>query len=469
MIESFFPWQLRALGVPLEYDGGYFGGRIGGKSTLAIAQGVRMALSRPKSRSAYFRQTQASLDDVVENSIDIVPFIDPAAQLKMSDPPVWKFTNGSSLTFAPLADVKLYRRWQGANLDGCAIFDECQQWPDSKLPDRILSNLRNTDGLPTPAYYCANPGDFQYWIYERMIKPCPGDGIPFKLINGREAVVFRTTLEDNPLAPKNYADTLLASAGDDIVLARSWIDGDWSRIGGAYFSEVLGDKNVVRWFPGDWFPDRADWRFFLAYDFGIAAPAVCLLVALAKDHTTGADGFEYVRGDKVVIDEYHTAVPHDLNKGDGSTVSQQAEGIKAMCARWQVAPYGCGDDSIFARRGDEIGTTAKEFQQNGVTFEGAGKMKRNETTGKTARVSGWSLLKNRMNAARVPGQRDRPAFYFNAHACPYTWETLRMLVPDSKNREDLQTDGQPEHSADCCRYAAIWSPPPPASTEPFPF
>jgi hypothetical protein len=466
MIERWFDWQQRAFGVADDFDLSLGGGRNGGKTTCAIAIATRTALMRPKSRSAYFRQTQGSLEDVVENSIDIVPLIDPDARLKMSDPPVWRFGNQSSCTFAPLSDLKLYRRWQGQNLDGLVLFDEAQQWQDARLPDRILSSCRNSNGLPVRAIYIWNPGDFQWWLYERFDKITPGDYIPFKTENGREAVTIRTTYRDNPKSPKNYADTLAASTDDPVEL-RAWLNGDTSQIGGAAFSHVLSETNVVRWFPDDYWSERGDWRFYLAYDFGLSHPACALLIAQARDHTRGADGMPFVRGDRVVVDEWHNAVAHDLNTGDGAQVADQAEHIKAMCKTWNCSPYGCGDDSIFSARGDgTFGTTQKEFMAHGVTFEGAGKMQKLEP-GKSARVGGWVKLKGRLAAAAPPDRRDRRAVYINAHRTPYLWETIRMLVPDKTNRDDVLKSGQPDHAADALRYGVIWSPPPPATSENF--
>ncbi len=451
MLDELTDFQQAALGVPFEYDLALLGGRGGGKSTTALTLAYQYAVANPGTRSIYLRQSYPSLHDVLLASVQLFTQLDPGSRLNKSDLH-WTFSNLSSMSFAALADWDLYRRWQGSNV-ALLIADESQQWATPELLDLLLSNLRSSSAQ-TRAVYCANPGDRGHsWVYERFIKPCPGDGIPFKTDNGRMTVVMRSTYLDNPHLGDDYLDNLRAATKHDPTLFKMWSTGDWSIQGGAFFSEVVSQKNLVILYPSDYWPERRDWRLYLALDWGTAAPAVCLLLALSRESTRTSDGEHHVKGDIIVLDETSTAIPGNLNKGDRSTVGEFSKRVKAMCERWQAPRFGCGDSAIFAEHGHESRSLGHEFIDNGLMIEPAPKGRR---------VDGWATLRERFSNAEKHGERERPAIYINEHLCPYLWETIRILTPDMRDREDVDTNG-PDHGADALRYGVEYRPQPPPS------
>lgn len=455
MLDTLTDFQQLALGVPHEYDLFLGGGRGGGKSTIALCSAYQYAMANPGTRSLFLRQSYPSLHDAVMNSVQLFTALDPGSKFNRSDLH-WTFSNLSTMTFAALADLDLYRRFQGSNI-ALAIFDECQQWASPELPDLLLSNLRSSSSQ-TRSIYCANPGDRGHaWIYERFIKPCPGDGVPFKTNNGRSTVVLRSTHLDNPHLGKEYADNLAAATRHDPALLKMWLSGDWSIQGGAFFSDAISTHNVVTIYPDDYWPDRGDWRLYTAIDWGTAAPAVGLLLALARQSTRSSAQEHHVKGDIIVLDETSTNLPTDLNKGDRSTIGEFADRIKIMCETWSAPKYACGDSAMFADHGHEKRSLAHEFAEKGLHIEPAPKGRR---------VDGWATLRERLSNAAPHLERERPSIYMNANFCPYLWETIRLLTPDTKNREDVDTL-QPDHAADALRYGIEFRPPAPASITSF--
>lgn len=443
MIEAPNDIQEFGLGVPWKYDIATGGSRGFGKTVLDLFLAIRHAMAVPGSRSVFFRQTYGSLHDAVMLSVQLIQSIDPAASFNKSDLH-WTFSNLSALTFAPLADVDQYRRWQGANITGCVIFDECQQWASPELPDLLLSNLRSTTGH-TRAIYSMNPGDRGHaWLFNRFIKHAPQTmGEPFTTENGRETVLIRGTIADNPHLPKNYVENLRAATLHDPALFRAWTEGDWHAIGGTFFGDVFGSKNLVTLYPGDYWPERRDqWRLYISIDWGSSAPAVALLCAESRDSTRSSAGEHHVKGDTIILDELSTAIPGDLNRGDKSTVGEFSANVKKMLAEWEAPRRGCIDDAVYAQHGHERGPLANEFAENGLELEPAKKGRR---------VNGWSILKERLNNATQERVRERPGVYINRR-CEYLIETLKMLSPDPRNREDCQTDG-PDHAADALRMS----------------
>lgn len=439
------PLQQRALLVPLLFDVFLGGGRGGGKTFALLMIAWVFIATYAGSRVVFFRQSYPSLHDAVLRSVEIFGALDPGATFNKSDL-CWTFSNGSTFQFAALSDLDLYRRWQGQEFQ-LAIFEELQQWADPILVDMLLSNLRSSKGFPTRAVYAANPGDRgHHWIFERFLK-ARTDGVPFTTAAGRQTVTVRSTFEDNPNLPPEYIENLKAACAHDPALFEMWKSGDWSVTAGAAFSEVLNETNRVYWYPGNWYY-RKDWRFYLALDWGTAHPAHCCLLAKAKDSTYGPDDEMYCRNDIVVVDECHTAMEGDLNKGDRSTVAEFSAKVKAMTKKWSASNSGCGDDAIFAEHGHGQGSLAMEFNRAGLAIQSARKGKRTD---------GWATLKNRFAAARLNGQREDPAVYLNS-GCQYLWDTLPNLVPDPKNREDIETNG-PDHGADSLRYGVTFNPP----------
>ena len=183
------------------------------------------------------------------------------------------------------------------------------------------------------------------------------------------------------------------------------------------------------------------WEFFLSYDHGTSAPAVCYVFAKSPG-ANGPDGRWYPRGSLIVIDELAFVAPGTLDKGLGLTVPVMAAEIKDMCGRWSMEPQGAADDAIFADIGSSAGSIATEFARYGVRFHRAGK---------GSRPGGWEIVRKLMSSA---GELDQPGLYIS-RACSYFWRSVPYLGRSPRRPDDLDTTAA-DHAADAIRYGVTY-------------
>jgi len=449
-IFSPYPWQSAILGSPdfVHVDGNahpldaaMLTGRGPGKTSIMIAMAWRIARDYPGIPIGFFKHERKSLHDLLRMAALYYPTCDDVIYNR-SDQFV-TFSNGSTIIFDGLQDMSAYASsWQGRNLGAC-FFDELSAFPDLELCDLMLSNLRGK-GYPCKAVYASNPGGKSHGvIFDRWLAGSPTQGEIMQTENGRYCTVWSGTHQDNPSLGKNYVQSLKSATRHDPLKRRMFLTGDFSIQGGGFFSRVVSNENSVHWWPDhSRFYSQDDWRFFLGYDHGTAAPAWCGLFAEARQTSRGADDQIYRKNSLVCVAEFSTSLPDNKAKGDGSTVAEIADGIKRMCADWYgVRRFGYGDAAIFANIGQpsSVGT---EFERHGVMFEPGKKGKR---------APGWDVVKQWLANAQPTGKRfdGEPALYINKSYCPsLIWE-LTNAVADVRNLSDI---GGSDHALDGTRY-----------------
>jgi hypothetical protein len=338
------------------------------------------------------------------------------------------------------------------------LIDEAGQYATPELLDKLRSNMRGPAGMPIRQVIAANPGDVGHaWLAKRYVfKGAPW--MPFtEGVTGAQFCYCPSTYRDNPFIDQaEYRRQLEASCPVDRELLTAWLDGNWAIARGAYFGSVLdeGTNAIDPWaLPLKLAPERTalgngmylqasddPWHFYLGHDFGVSAPSVTYVVGESPG-ATGPDGRYYSRGSILLLDEYATYVPGQLNTGLGHTVPRLAEGILEMTRKWGMKPRGVADDAIFANTGAASGSIAEEFRKAGVTFRPARK---------ADRVSGWEILRRMMQDA---GCVDKPGFYVSRN-CEFFWSTVPYCARDPRKANDLDSRG-PDHAADAARYAVL--------------
>jgi hypothetical protein len=450
-------WQSQAMTVPESIDLFLGGGRGGGKSFLLAALFLRHCEQHgDQARCLVVRKSFPGLQDLEAEFRQYFTSIYGTA-LRF-DAQKHKFTlpNGSTIQLDQMEREADFAKYQGKSFSYIAV-DEAGQFASPALVDRLRSSLRPPVGVPGRFIVLANPGGVGHaWLVRRYALREPWK--PYvDAATGFDFVSINSTYRDNQFIDRGrYAQNLMASCATDPELGRAWLNGDWSVLRGAYFSTVIDEqRNMIE--PWPHLPNRHRkpgantlahhdprlamtdrWEFYLAHDFGVAAPSVTYLVAKTPG-AEGPDGYHYPRGSYILVDEETTTHPDDLNTGLGLTVPDQADRILSMCQHWNVTPRGVADDAIFNRTGSQEGSIADEFRKAGVYFEKARK---------GSRLAGWQTMRRLLADA---GKPDVPGLYVSRN-CRIWWETVPSLPRDPRNPEDVDSSA-PDHAADACRYA----------------
>ena len=151
--------------------------------------------------------------------------------------------------------------------------------PSPAAIDRLFGILRSSHGVPIQLILTANPGGpGQHWIRGSDTKfilfLCMPKIMVRTLPNGKEhrVAVIPSRITDNKILLANdpgYVDRLQLVGSPQLV--RAWLEGDWSAIEGAFFTEWDEAKHVVTPFsiPSTWMRFRsADWGSFSPFSIG---------------------------------------------------------------------------------------------------------------------------------------------------------------------------------------------------------
>jgi hypothetical protein len=272
-------------------------------------------------------------------------------------------------------------------------------------------------------------------VRARYIDPAP---LGYQVITdpdtGLERVYIPARVSDNQQLLTNdpqYVARLRASGSPELV--RAWLEGDWSVVTGAFFSEFNLARHVVA---PHVLPKH--WVRFRSMDWGSARPFCVGWYAVSDGELQ-----QYPRGALVKYREwYGKSAP---NVGLKLTAEQVADGILEREDGEEKIDLSVLDPAAFAQDGGP--SIAERMAKRGAFFQRAD----NSRVGARGAMGGWDLLRQ-----RLVGEDDRPMLYFFS-TCVDTIRTLPALQHDDKRPEDLDTDGE-DHAADETRYACAARP-----------
>jgi hypothetical protein len=440
-------WQTKVMNLPETMNLAMFGGRGVGRTTCALMMALSHAERYGKfARVLFIRQTLRSLKEVEDNFQMLLTSIYGGALRVNRQDHIMTLPNGATIEFGPLNDVEDMAKLQGRSFsliiaDEYGNFNPNQQ----KYVDQLRANLRAGDvakgGAPTRMILLANPGGRAHQtIVSRFVakmKPF----FPHTLDDGQKWVLCPGNYTDNPNLPKNYDQSLFASAAKDKELFRAWSQGAWNIARGAMFADVIDEsKHLITdadlpYLPKDGGPGRPQGLYgYLSCDWGQSAPAVCF--AAWKILTPG---FRYPRGSVILADEVNSADPEDLSVGTNWSVGRLAENIIDMCDRTGVYKAGVIDD-------------AKGLQPDDTLIKGMARYSLNFQRPMKNRRSGWAAMRELLfNAQQGNG---KPGLWVNAR-CKGWWATVPLVPRDAAHPEDIDTKTI-DHWADTCRYACTY-------------
>jgi hypothetical protein len=431
-------FQQRVLEAPEELDLFLGGGRGGGKSyALALLALRHCEQYGERARVLYLRKTYAGLRDFELVTRELFGLIYGTDARYNATEHIWRMPSGGYLELGQLESHTDYAKYQGRSFT-LLLIDEAGQYAQPDLLDLMRSNLRGAKDIPIRVVLAANPGGpGHHWIAKRYVFQA-GPWKPFLEAKSKRTWLYApSTFEGNVFIDREqYRDQLESACPTDPELLRAWLTGDWAVNRGAYFASVLDEaRNAV----DPWKAIPEEWDYWLAHDFGSAAPSVTYIMAQSPGDYH--EGRFYPRGSVVLVDELAAVRRDNLNQGLGWTAATTAEAIKELCERWCIKPRGVADDACFAKSGYSSGSIAEEFQRHGVYFVPAKK---------ADRITGWTFMRRMLADA---GKPDVPGLYVS-RGCSYFWETVPYLARDQKRVEDLDSTG-PDHGADACRYGLL--------------
>jgi len=427
------PWQADVMAVPEDVNLFIAGGRARGATTCAEMLEIRACEKYPNSHHLFVRNHLRSLAEVEDSLQMLLTSAYGARALKVNrSEHVFKMPNGSSIEFAPLADVNDIAKLQGRSFATITADEVGNMSPlQLKWLDTLRANLRGSD-CPKRFVMLANPaGPAHAILKKRFVDKCPA-WIPTLLDDGLKWAFTPGTYKDNPHAPKTYERDLLASAGRDKELFKAWADGSWNIARGAILADVIDEAKQFISFENIGFNIHHPSCYkFLSGDWGLSSPSVVMLCCRLLSPIG-----RFPRNSLILLDQVSSALPDDKSVGQGWSPSYLADQINAMCNEHGVRNrVGVLDDA--RGLGDE--TLIGIMQQYGLYFERPIK----------GRSENLALMRELLfNSKEGNG---RPGLWVTTR-CEDWIETVPML-PRDLNRPDLPDTKANDHAFDASAYA----------------
>lgn len=430
----------------------FFGGaRGGGKTDGVLGEFASHAAAHGENAIGLMvRRERTQLIETIERSRTLYPKIGAAfnEQDKM-----WRFPNGARLRFAYLERDSDADAYQGHSYTR-VYPEEVGTFPSPRPIMKLMATLRSGAGVPCRMIATGNPGGPGHqWVRARYIDPAP---LGWKIIEEpyknpfsgktvlRERVFIPSKITDNQYLSDDYIANLQMVGSETLV--RAWLEGDWSIIDGAFFSEFSLQRHVIR--P---FEIPAGWTRFRSMDWGSARPFSVGWYAISDGMHPGIP-----RGALVKYREWYGMKEGSPNVGLKLVAEKVAEGIIERERGETINFTHCViDPSAFSEDGGP--SIAERMWRAGVKFRRAD----NKRVGKVGALGGWDQLRARLLGEEGDRLADgtiltRPMIYFFS-TCINTIRTLPALQHDEAKPEDVDTEGE-DHAADETRYACMSRP-----------
>lgn len=340
---------------------------------------------------------------------------------------------GAEMHVLVLEEATQFTEFQIRYLRSRVRMPDTVEIPDMfRLPDEYQDDPERVRYCFPRIVYPTNPGGIGHnYLFRAIWKPAQ-ERPPYETWRApdddggfiRQFVPAR--LSDNPAVdPAEYAKRLAGIGSPQYV--RALLNGDWSVILGAFFSELDEDRHYIEPIdvPQHWF--RYAW-----YDWGYSSPAACVWAAVSDGEpvwTRSGQRVSYPRGALILYREVYLCDPHNTAVGARLSNREQAQRLLAAARGETVSGY-LADSKPFQNAGGICPAT--EFLEEGIRL----------LPGDTSRQSGWSLVHSRLQA-------DPPMLYITRD-CPHTWRTMGALQTDIRNPEDADSGGE-DHLPDCVR------------------
>lgn len=418
----------------------YGGARGGGKTESSIGDWLQhSSMYGEHAIGIFVRRKLTQLVEVIARTKQLFPKLGGKYNEQQK---TWTMANGARLKFVYLEKDSDAEEYQGHNYTRIYV-EEVTNFPSPDPINKLRATLRSGAGVPVGMRLTGNPGGAGHaWVKARYIDPAPGgfkiltESTTFEIDGARqtvslERVFIPSKLGDNHLLLRNdptYVLRLRQSGSEALV--RAWLEGDWSIIDGAFFSEWDPMKHILS--TEEWMPKLARCRTrFRSMDWGSYRPfSVGWWVVTAKE-----DELPVPEGSLIRYAEWYGA--KGPNKGLKMHAPDVADGIRLREREqgWKIN-YGVCDPSMYIQNGGP--SIANLMAVRGVTWRRAD----------NKRKPGWEQMR-----WRLAGDGDGPLLYVLDN-CDDSIRTIPILQHEELDGEDLDTEAE-DHVADDWRYACM--------------
>ena len=484
--------QMAALAATMVKEVLLEGDRGGGK-TITLIMAFVSQVGRgwgANWRGVIFRQTHPALKDIIKQSKQWIPQVQPGANFTHNDS-TWTFPNGEQLTFSHFATPDDYWNWHGQELPFIG-WEELTAWANDECYLSMMSCSRSSGprDMPRIVRGTTNPyGPGRLWVKERWLLPDMrgqirtnltdenGEHLPDRLAINFSLSANKILLENDP----HYRSSIRASAGTNEAMRKAWLEGDWEISVGGMFDD-LWDRSQHEVEPFDL---PAGWRLERAFDWGYSKPFSIGIYAISDGtpyHDSKGRTHTTVNGDVYRVAELYgwNGKP---NHGLQLTAGEIAERLVELETYWGIFGYvqpGPADLNIFSRERGPM--QHEEFVSREVPF-----IKATKEPG--SRKRGWQLIRERLNNAlpkwvivsnqetngtvltdkerhqylvrcerdaEIPSRmsplpREEPGLFFFKGRNPQLMRTFLGAPRDPKDPDDIDTDYE-DHALDELRY-----------------
>jgi Terminase large subunit, T4likevirus-type, N-terminal len=424
------PQQARFISCPLHEV--FFGGaRGGGKSDAILGEWVAHATRYGENAiGIVVRRELTQLLELIERSRTLYT---PIGASYHDRDKVWHFPNGARLRFAYLERDADADNYIGSSFTRVYV-EEIGTFPSPKPIFKLMSCLRSGAGVPVGFRATGNPGGAgAHWVKARYVSPAPlGNQVITDPDTGLKRIFIPSKVRDNQyLDQDKYVAQLRMSGSEQLV--KAWLDGDWSQVENAFFSEWEDATHII-----EPFKIPHEWTHFRSCDWGFAVPFS------VNWFTVVGDDFEHMgriipRGTLINYREWY-GTNGQPNVGLRLTAEEVAAGIKAREMGERIG-HSVIDPSAFAESGGP--SIAERLAVAGVLFMRAD----NKRLSSIGSLGGWDQMRQRLKTGRL-------LFFSN---CAHTIRCIPLMQHDPDRPEDADSEGE-DHAPDSVRYACMSRP-----------
>lgn len=445
----------------------FFGGARGGGKTDGVLG--KWALKERRYgkhfNATMFRRTTVSANDAIERSKEIYGQLGGRFHEQKL---LWRMPNGGRVNFSYLDSVEDAEGQQGRNLTDAWV-EEAGQYASPAPIDKLFGVLRSAHGVPIQLILTANPGGAgQHWLrarYELHPFPLRPKVMSRELPDGsvHKFAVIPSRITDNKIllnSDPGYRSRLHLVGSAQLV--KAWLEGDWTAVEGAFFSEWSNEQHVV-----EPFKLPLHWLRFRSGDWGSYSPFSLGWWGVASEDFRIADRTKIIpRGALVRYREWYGKIGGKLTAeqvGSG-IVEREAWDRRTEYGDETKLSYGVLDPSAFAEDGGPSiaeRINDKLLAAHLAAFERADNSRVTRQAGdreKAGPMGGWDVMRSRLvgtaerlDDGAVNWSTGRPMIYFFS-TCMDSIRTIPVLQHDSIRAEDVDTDAE-DHAADDVRYA----------------